>query len=63
MGNADKLIRLFIAALIATLFALGYVSGTFAVVLLVVAVVFAATSFINFCPIYKLVGIDTCKVK
>jgi hypothetical protein len=29
----------------------------------VVAVIFAATSFLNFCPIYQLFGMNTCKVK
>lgn len=63
MGNTDKIIRLIAAAIIATLYALGYVSGTLGIILLVVAVIFAATSFINFCPIYAIFGINTCKVK
>ncbi len=63
MGSTDKLIRLVVAALIATLYVLGYISGTLSIVLLVVAVIFAATSLINFCPLYTLFGINTCKVK
>jgi hypothetical protein len=63
MGSTDKIVRLVLAAIIAALYALGYVSGTLGVVLLVVAVIFAATSFVNFCPIYKIFGINTCKVK
>ena len=63
MGSTDKLIRLIIAAVIATLYALGYISGTLGIVLIIVAVIFAGTSFINFCPIYKVFGINTCKVK
>ncbi len=63
MGSTDKIVRLILAAIIAALYALGYVSGTLGIVLLVVAVIFAATSFVNFCPIYKIFGVNTCKVK
>lgn len=63
MGSTDKLIRLVVAALIATLYVLGYISGTLSIVLLIVAVIFAATSLINFCPLYTLFGINTYKVK
>lgn len=63
MGSTDKIIRLIVAAVIATLYVLGYISGTLGIVLLVVAVIFAATSFLNFCPIYKIFGANTCKTK
>ncbi len=63
MGSTDKTIRLILAAIIAVLFSLGYISGTFGIVLLVVSVIFAATSFLSFCPIYKVFGINSCKVK
>ena len=63
MGSTDKTIRLILAAIIAVLFSLGYISGTMGIVLLVVAVIFAATSFLSFCPIYKVFGINSCKVK
>lgn len=63
MGSTDKTIRLILAAIIAVLFSLGYISGTFGIVLLVIAVIFAATSFLSFCPIYKVFGINSCKVK
>lgn len=63
MGSTDKIIRLIVAALIAALYTLGYVAGTLGIVLLVVAVIFAGTSFLNFCPIYKVLGINSCKVK
>ena len=63
MGSTDKTIRLILAAIIAVLFSLGYISGTFGIVLLVVSVIFAAISFLSFCPIYKVFGINSCKVK
>jgi len=63
MGNKDKTIRTVLAAIIAALYFTGTVEGTFALVLLIVAIIFAVTSLINFCPLYKLIGINSCKVK
>lgn len=60
MGSADRIIRLIIAAVIAVLFFTNVVSGTLGIVLLVAAGVFALTSLISFCPLYPLVGINTC---
>lgn len=63
MGSADRIIRLIVAAVIAILFFTNVISGTLGIVLLVIAGVFALTSFISFCPLYALVGMDTCPVK
>ncbi|MBK6347878.1 MAG: DUF2892 domain-containing protein [Bacteroidales bacterium] len=61
MGSADRIIRLVIAALVAVLFFTGIIKGTLAIVLLIVAVVFALTSLISFCPLYPLIGLNTGK--
>lgn len=63
MGTADKVIRVIIAAVIAGLFLSNIISGTLGVVLLIFAIVFLLTSLISFCPLYTLLGINTCKVK
>jgi len=63
MGPADKIIRFIIAAVIAFLYYNKTITGTPAVVLLVLAGVFVLTSLIGFCPLYKLVGLNTCPVK
>ncbi len=60
MGSADRVIRLLIAAIAAFLFFNGTLSGTLGIVALVVAVIFALTSVMSFCPIYTLFGISTC---
>ena len=61
MGKVDKIIRLVVAALIVVLFFTKVLTGTLAVVLLIVAGVFVLTSLISICPFYTLFGIDTCK--
>lgn len=63
MGSTDKMIRLIIAVVIAVLFYTNVIYGTLAIVLGILAIVFALTSFINFCPLYTLLGINTCEVK
>ncbi len=63
MGNKDKTIRTVLAAIIAVLYFTGVITGTIALVLLIVAIIFAVTSLINFCPLYTLIGVNTCKVK
>ena len=63
MGSADRIIRIAIAVIIAGLYYGGFISGTLGIILLVVAAVFAVTSFISFCPLYVPIGINTCKPK
>lgn len=63
MGNLDRSLRTAAAVVIAILYYTGMISGTLAIVLGVFAIIFALTSFISFCPIYTLLGINTCKIK
>ena len=63
MGSIDKLVRLAIAAVIAVLYFMGYISGTLGIVLLAFAIIFTLTSFISFCPLYMPFGINTCSKK
>jgi hypothetical protein len=55
----DRVIRAIIAVAIGLLYYFGYVTGTLAIVLGVVAVVLLVTAAIGFCPLYRLVGIST----
>lgn len=59
MGQTDKMIRIVLAIVLALLNYFEVVSGTFGIVLLVLAIVFLATSFLNFCPLYTLIGFST----
>ncbi len=63
MGSADRIIRLLLAAVFATLFFTETVSGTWGIVLMTLAVVFMLTSFVSFCPLYAPFGINTCSTK
>nr|WP_316928319.1 DUF2892 domain-containing protein [Zunongwangia profunda] len=63
MGGADRIIRTIIAITVGVLYWQGIIEGTLAYVLLALSAVFLLTSFISFCPLYKLVGLNTCPRK
>ena len=63
MCSTDKIIRLIVALILATLSYMGVVTGTVGIVFYAVAIVFALTSMISFCPLYVPFGISTCKKK
>lgn len=63
VGTTDKVIRILIAVVIGVLYFTNTISGTLAIVLGILAVVFLLTSFINFCPLYLPFGINTSKKK
>ncbi|SNR38187.1 YgaP family membrane protein [Lutibacter flavus] len=62
MGNSDKLIRLLIAVVIAALYYTKVIDGTVAIVLMAVGIILLLTSLLNFCPLYKIFGLNTCKI-
>lgn len=57
------MLRIGIAIAIAILFFTKIISGVLGIALMILAGVFLVTSFIGFCPIYTLFGINTCKTK
>ena len=62
VGQTDKLIRLIIAVVLFLLVYLGKVTdSTTQIVVLSLAFIAALTSLMNFCPLYKVFKIDTCK--
>ncbi len=63
MSTADRVIRLLISVIFAALYFTGTVTGTLGVVLIVVAAIFTLTTIAGFCPLYRIFGISTCKVK
>lgn len=61
-GNADRAIRVVIAIVAAVgawLVGFGSVLG---IILLVIGAVMLVTAAVGFCPLYRVFGINTCKV-
>ncbi len=63
MGSADRVIRILLGVLFIVLYALKTTGGTLGLVLAIIGGVFVLTSLVSFCPLYTLLGINTCKVK
>ncbi len=63
MGNTDRIIRIIVAAIFAALYFTGTVTGSFGTIIIVLGGVLLATSAINFCPLYTLIGVNTCNTK
>lgn len=64
LGQTDKIIRIVLALI---LFAFDYFEvagmGLFSLIQSIVAIVLLVTVLINFCPLYKVLGKNTCEVK
>jgi hypothetical protein len=63
MGILDRALRIALAIVFTTLFFTETISGTWGIVLMVLAIVFALTSIVSFCPLYAPFGINTCSTK
>ncbi len=63
MGSVDKVVRLLLAAIFILLFVFNAVPVVFGYILLALAAIFILTSLVNFCPLYAIFGIKTCKTK
>ena len=61
MGTIDRVIRFLIAVVVAVLYFTGQISGTAAVILGILAVVFLLTSAAGTCPLYAPIGLSTLK--
>jgi hypothetical protein len=63
IGAIDKVVRIAIVVLIATLYFTHQITGTSAVILGSLSAILALTSIISFCPLYIPLGITTAKKK
>ena len=59
LGLADRILRISIAIAVLLLYGLNIITGTLAIILLVVAGIFIATSLISFCPVYWVLKIKS----
>jgi hypothetical protein len=61
MGTVDKAIRVLVAVIILVLYFTHVITGTLAVILLILAGIFVVTSLLGLCPLYLPLGINTGK--
>jgi len=62
IGSTDRIIRLVLAGVLALLWFQNIVTGTLGIIAVVLAAVLVLTSFISFCPLYKLFGISSSSI-
>ncbi len=63
VGTVDKTIRILLAAVLVTLYFTDTLTETVGYIALALAGVLVVTSLISFCPLYALVGLNTCPAK
>lgn len=63
MGIVDRVARLVVALVIMILYQSSIITGWLGIVLLVVAIIFIITSLLGYCPLYTLIGMNTCSSK
>lgn len=59
MGSMDRMIRVVVAVVIGVLYFTNVIGGTLGIILLVLAGIFLATSFISTCPLYMPFKLST----
>jgi hypothetical protein len=59
MGTIDKVIRILVAIVVLVLYFTHVITGTLAIILLIVAGIFVVTSLFGFCPLYLPFGLST----
>ena len=59
MGTIDKVIRILIAVVVVVLYFTNVITGTLAIILLILSAIFVVTSLISFCPLYVPFGLST----
>jgi small-conductance mechanosensitive channel len=59
MGSIDRIIRVALAVVVAVLYFTNLISGTAAIILGILAIVFLLTSVVGFCPLYAPFKLST----
>ncbi|MDF1522823.1 MAG: DUF2892 domain-containing protein [Trueperaceae bacterium] len=61
-SSVDRIIRAVVGVALLAAWVFGWIGGTLAVVLGVVAIVLVVTAAVGFCPLYRIFGMSTCPV-
>ena len=63
VGNVDRALRALVGILaLAGAFVLGWFSGWMVWAAAAVGVIMLGTAAVGFCPLYRLVGVNTCRI-
>jgi hypothetical protein len=62
IGKTDRILRIIVSLVLSVLYFTGTIGGIVGLVLLLIGGALLATAFLQFCGIYALLGISTCKM-
>ncbi|PLK45831.1 DUF2892 domain-containing protein [Emticicia sp. TH156] len=63
IGSTDRIARFLVALLALILYFTKVLTGVWGIVALVAGGIFLITALINYCPLYSIFGINTCRKK
>lgn len=63
VGTADKVIRIILGLILLIIAFAVSVGQTLKVILIIIGIIALLTAISGLCPLYSLLGINTCKVK
>jgi len=63
VGKGDQIFRFLLGVVLLLAYFLGWIGGTWGVVALIVGIVLVATAAVRFCPLYRLLGLNTCEAR
>jgi hypothetical protein len=61
VGTLDRTIRFVLALVLVLLYTQGVATGAWGIAALVGAAIMVVTGLVQFCPLHRLLGINTCK--
>ena len=61
VGSADSLVRLGIGIIFLLILIFSSVAGVLKILIVILAAVGIGTGLLKFCPLYRVLGISTCK--
>lgn len=61
VGTMDRVVRAIVGAVLVVLYLNGILTGTLGAVLLVGGIVLILTALVRFCPVYQLLGVNSCR--
>ncbi|WP_337042669.1 YgaP family membrane protein [Emticicia sp. 17c] len=61
VGKTDRIVRLLVALLAVVLYFTDVLPGVWGIVAIALASIFLVTSLVSFCPLYAILGINTCR--
>ncbi len=59
IGYIDRFVRIILSVVFAALYFMEVITGTIGLILLIAGGVLLATALVDFCPFYKILGINT----